>query len=861
MSSNFIAPAAGRLLDSLLDEKAERFTLPNGLTVVFKEDHSSAIASVQVWVRTGSIHEAANLGSGLSHYLEHMLFKGTKKRAGREISALVQSSGGYINAYTTFDRTVYYIDIPSEHAPVAMDILSDAVFSSSLPAGEVEKEKGVILREIDMCLDDPQQQLSQSLFDTAFREHPYRAPIIGYKEVFETVTRDELVSYYESRYVPNNAVLVVVGDLDLKRCRAQAEKFFGGLTRRKVAPVFIPAEPEQLAYRENRIFGDVSVSHTGLGFKIPGLAHPDSPPLKILASVLGYGSSSILWKSLRDEQELVHQIDVSTWNPGSAGLFFISYLADPDEREPALEAIWKELDAIKRDLVPENLIQKTIRQALVGEVNVRKTMQGQAARLGSAEVVVGDLDYPQTYLKQLAAVTPEDLRRVARQYLRREKLTNVSLDPEETKAAAGGESAAVEEGKPFVQASVPNGATLLMQEDRKLPSIHLRVILRGGPLYEAADARGATSILSTLLTKDTARRTREEVAEAIESAGGSFSDFSGNNTFGLSAEVLPDDIDLALNLLEEGLLRPAFRGETFEREREAEVASLKEDLDEIFDFGRKALRRRFFGDHPFAVEPTGTVESLERLRLQDLRQLHENLVSAENVIFSVVGDFETTDLRPKVEALLAKIPVRGFSPRTAIFAGPPEAGSFQEVLPRKQAIVYQAFPDLGVTDPRYPVGEVADELFSGMSSNLFEKVREELSLAYFVGSNRITGLDTGLFYFYAGTNPETVEPVVREIDAEIRRVQDGEVSAEELLRCQRRLKARKRMGLQGYGARAMDAGLSVIFGLPVNDWQYYDSRIDAVTLEDLQAFAREHFRPERMVRLVVGPESRQIAPV
>jgi zinc protease len=318
-------------------------------------------------------------------------------------------------------------------------------------------------------------------------------------------------------------------------------------------------------------------------------------------------------------------------------------------------------------------------------------------------------------------------------------------------------------------------------------------------------------------------------------------------------EVLPDDLNLALELLEEALLTPAFREETFEREREAEVASLKEDLDEIFDFGRKALRRRFFGEHPFAIEPTGTVESLEQLNLNQIRSLYQRLVSAENVILSAVGDFQEAELRPKLEAFLGRLPARGFSPRSSVFTGPPEAGDFRELLPRKQAIVYQGYPDLGICDPRYPVGEVADELFSGMSSRLFEKVREDLGLAYFVGSNRITGTDSGLFSFSAGTNPDTVKPVIHEIDEEIRRVQQGRVTKEELERCQRRLKARKRMGLQSYGARAMDAGLSLIFGLPINDWQYYDSRIDAVTIEDLQGFARDHFQPEKKVLLVVGP--------
>src|SRR3954466_10112763 len=215
-----------RLLDPFWSEPVERTVLPNGLTLILKPDHSAALASVQVWVKTGSIHEGANLGAGLSHFVEHMLFKGTTRRAGREISATVQAHGGYINAYTTFDRTVYYIDMPANHTAVAIDLLADAVLNSTLPAEEIAKEKDVILREIDMCLDDPDQRLSQALFETAFRTHPYRQPIIGHRDVFAATTRDDLMAYYRARYVPNNLVVVIVGDFDPVATRAAIEEHF-----------------------------------------------------------------------------------------------------------------------------------------------------------------------------------------------------------------------------------------------------------------------------------------------------------------------------------------------------------------------------------------------------------------------------------------------------------------------------------------------------------------------------------------------------------------------------------------------------------------------------------------------------------
>src|SRR3954464_8686512 len=249
MAQSSSAAADLCLLDPFWKEPVERTVLPNGLTLIIKPDHSAALASVQIWVKTGSVHEGTQLGAGLSHYLEHMLFKGTTRRIGREISATVQAHGGYINAYTTFDRTVYYIDLPSEHTAVAVDLLADAVLHSTLPADEAAKEKDVILREIAMTKDDPDNRLWDTLFSTSFREHPYRQPIIGHRDVFSAVTHEDLVGYYRGRYVPNNLVVVIVGDIDLAATRAAVEQHFGAMARARLAPVLVPTEPAQLAPR------------------------------------------------------------------------------------------------------------------------------------------------------------------------------------------------------------------------------------------------------------------------------------------------------------------------------------------------------------------------------------------------------------------------------------------------------------------------------------------------------------------------------------------------------------------------------------------------------------------------------------
>ncbi len=843
------------LLDAFWRETVERAVLPNGLTLLVKPDRSASLASVQVWVRTGSIHEGAQLGAGLSHYLEHMLFKGTTRRSGREISASVQASGGYINAYTTFDRTVYYIDLPSENFEVAVDVLADAVLHSTLPADEVTRERDVILREIAMTRDDPESRLWEALFGTAFREHPYRQPIIGHRDVFSAVDRAALLGYYRERYVPNNMVVVVAGDVSASDVRASVERHFGAAPRSRLAPVLVPDEPLQLGPRRLHTYEKVEVVRAALAWPIPGLTDPAAPGLDLLALVLGGGESSILWQQVREKEKLVHTIDASSWNPGSSGLFCVIFTCDAGLREQAEAAIVRVIAThAEPGAFTSAQLGKAYRQSVVGEINTCKTMSGQASRLGLAEVVVGDLEFSRTYFDRLSRVGPSDLGRALRTYLVAGRMTSVSLEPEAKAPAAAKPSSASLGGRAdFEVVRLPNGARILFQQDRRLPNLHLRLLTHGGPLCEAAGRRGSSALLATLLTKDSRRRSAAEIAQRIEEVGGSFSSFSGDNTLGIAAEVLPNDADLALGLLADGALAPAFRPGTLAIERDAQLAVLREEKDDVVTCARRMLRRRFFGGNPFALGPQGDETGVSATQAPDLVALWKRLLVGSGVVLSVAGDFDPRRLVPKLEALLLRVaegkPVGPGSP----FEGPAQPGDFVERQPREQAVVLQGFPGAALDAADFYVGDVADELFSGMASHLFERVREQKGLAYFVRSGRVACRSTAMFYFIAGTQPGKESEVLDEIRLEIERVQAGKVAAEELHRCQVRLKAGRRTALQTNSSRAMQCAVDVLQGRPANDWKNYDSLVDAVTIGDLATFARVHLDSAKRTQLVVTP--------
>jgi zinc protease len=360
--------------------------------------------------------------------------------------------------------------------------------------------------------------------------------------------------------------------------------------------------------------------------------------------------------------------------------------------------------------------------------------------------------------------------------------------------------------------------------------------------------------MAELLTKDTEKRGAEEISEMIESIGGSFQSTSGNNTIGLSLEVMPSDLSLAVELLADALTQPSFNPATFEREREAQIANLKEEDDEIIDYGFRRLREHFFRDHPFSVGPDGRIADLEQLTCENVRTHFQELVRAGNLILVAAGDFDRDQLLAELRPLLtSELNPAVFEARLPAMPQVLDPKELKEVMEREQAIVLQAYPDAGIKDEDFAVSEVLNELFSGMSSQLFERVREDRGLAYYVGSTRVIAVNGGMFAFYAGTHPSGVNEVLEEIDQEIERVIRGEVSEEELARCRTRLKAARPMSRQTIGARAMHGGLQLCYGLPLNDDAEHAARLDTIDAKELARFARRNFDPSHKVRLVVGP--------
>src|SRR5256712_165349 len=362
---------------------AQKWVLPDGLTLIVREDRSAPVASVQAWCGTGSIYEDEKLGAGLSHILEHMLFKGTKTQSSNAIAQKIQDVGGYINAYTSFDRTVFWIDVPKDGVQTALAVLSDAMMNSTLPPEEYAKEQEVIRREFAMGLDDPDRQAGLLLFATAYQRHPYRLPVIGEIEIYNQLTQEQVMQYYKSRYVPNNLTFIVVGDVDVEKVHQQLADFFKRYPEKSLKPVVVPEEPPQLGRREAHNEFATELTRLSLAWHIPEITNPDVPALDLLSTILGEGRSSRLYRRVRVQAGLAFSVSAFSYTPGDPGLLGVDATLDPRKRDDAEKVILQIVDEVKSAGVTAEELAKAKKIMISHHLGALTTMRAQASTIGS----------------------------------------------------------------------------------------------------------------------------------------------------------------------------------------------------------------------------------------------------------------------------------------------------------------------------------------------------------------------------------------------------------------------------------------------------------------------------------------------
>jgi zinc protease len=812
-------------------------TLPNGLTLILDPDTTAPVVSAQIWVATGSMHEDQHLGAGISHFLEHMVFKGTRDYDGDTLADAVQAAGGHWNAYTSFDRTVYYIDGPSASLPVFLKTLTGLVFYPTLPESEFEKEKDVIRREIDMGLDDPDNVASRLLFSTLYTLDPRRHPVIGHRHLFDAIRYEDLTGYHRARYTPDRCFAVISGDFNPDEARKMATELTAECLTGGGREPLVAIDPPQIGPRRARETFAVPTSRISIAWKSPALDHPDAPAFDVLAGILGRGRASRLHRSLREEKELALEISAFAWTgPGREGILAASADAEPAKRDALIEAILSEVAAVAGSELEDDLA-KAKRQIAASQFRSLTSASGRAADLASNWHEARDLDFTRRYLAAIQTVTAADVRRAAAT-LTDERLSLTILDPLEAVAPAHIAKAA--RARLDIQVhTLPNGLQLALIPDHRVPIVHLQAAVRSGLPSETPETSGLNQLLAATLSKGTLTRSAKEIAVALESLGASISANTGNNALLVQAAGLAPDLATIAEVFAEVILSPSLPGDAIGREKASQLASLEEALQDPLHVGFSALRQAVFSGTGYGLDALGSLDSLPALDRLELSAHHARHFDAANITLAIAGDFDPAATLELFTEKFANLP-RGHAwsaPASEVATG----FDVTHHLPKKQAVLTIGFPGTTVSGADRHALAMIQEYASDMAGPLFTRIREELGLAYRVGATQFLGYDAGLFTFYVATSPEQVDLARSELLAEIGKIATTGIPEEAFDRVRSTVLSGLAIQQQSPASVARHVALDLLFGHPADEHRRLAAAYKALTPKKVREVASRIF--------------------
>ncbi len=847
----------------------EKITLGNGLTVVLRENHSSSVVAVQVWVKAGSTTEPEER-AGMSHILEHMAFKGTRRRGPGQIAQEVEALGGSINAYTSFDQTVYHITVSGRYLENALDILADTLGNSAFDAEELAREKEVVLEELRMYEDNPGRVNGKAMFREAYRVHPYGRPVIGYDNTIRKTTRDDLVAYFSRYYTPGNMVLVIAGDVDPETARPLIEKAFLPLSSHESPPVGAPAEPPQQEIRVRVQERDAKRAYLDIGFHGPSMRDEDVFSWDLLSMILGSGQTSRLYREVKDTRGLVDSVSSHAFTPKDEGALIVSATGAADKAKEALREILRQTFLLAA-APPEG--QELVRAKTSIESDFIYSLEsvGSLARhVGFFETTLGDGGFERKYLKKIREVSADDIVAAARKHLRPENLTVAAvvprgesglISPEEVRQVAWeayreAMEPAGEAGQrgSVVQEVLENGIRVVIREDRAVPVVAVAAGFQGGLRGEESGSWGISTITADMLTKGTKDRTAIEISEAVENIAADLSGFSGRNSFGLRARMMSKDFATGFRLFVESLRWPSFPAEELEKTRREILGRLKLQKDDMVTSVILLFLATHYGEHPYARNPLGTEGTIGGITREDLERYYRRWADPRNMVIVVSGDIAAEQALSAVREAFGDFPPREEFVPIGPMPVPEEKGIRRGEEPgeKEQAHFVIGYTGARVTDSDRYALDVLGSVLAGMGGRLFTNLRDKKSLAYAVTSFSSEQVDPGFFAIYMGTSAEKRDGAITDTLKEIEEVRSNGVTKEEFDRAKKWMIGTYEIGLQSNYAYADKMMYNELYGIGYEETFREPEKIEAVTLEEVNRVARKVLHTDRYTIAILG---------
>jgi len=856
--------------------QATKVILKNGLTVLIREQQAVPLVTVTTYVKAGYFDEDDRI-SGISHVIEHMFFKGTSKRGVGEIARQTQALGGYLNASTYYDRTVYHTEVPAENLKQVLEIQADALLNSAFDAGELKKEIEVVLQENNRKLDNPPAVTAEKLYETAFQQHRMKRWRIGTPDGLRALTRDDIVAYVKKYYRPSNIILSIAGKVDVEETIAEVVKHYGSVPADDSALErdSSPAEPDQKEIRYGWQRGPIEQSHIALGFHTPGVLTDDARALEVLAAILGEGRASIFNRYVRDEKGLI--------TTGSAGLNAFQDLGffevdfETDKALEAQTAVLAEIENVKKNGVTKEQLARA--KALIAQnyYHQLETVDGLAQDLAYYEAL-GDWKKALAYIPAIQKVSVDDIARVAKKYLTFENLSAFeylpesvtrNLNLEQYRAAVldkvpsmieqrsvqelpvlaeipkTGEGIVQDLVKPITKRSILRGPDVYILEDHRLPLVSFGIFYPGGRLYESSKNAGITELMLRTAIRGTKRFNSEDIARRLENAGARIEVVNEADFFGYVVDGLSGKMDQALEILMDVLQQPAFQDDEIEKEKILQIARIKKLRENNFAYPVSLFMQTLFEDHPYARPSIGTQAAVEAVTKDDLQAWFKTNQRQLVPTVIIAGDTSGTGLiAPLADVLtnedlhereIASLPAPSLKPETKEAA---------EAVSRQQTALVYGFPgSMRSGNDRYPL-LVLENIVSGLGGRFFDAIREKQGLAYTVRTENAFLTKGGAIYTYVAFSPENESKVKESLQAEIDRLRKDGVTADEVKKSIAYSIGEHEIGLQTHASLVLEYARAVYSGQGVQGVSDFSRFVRNVSPDQVKKAADTYLDPK-----------------
>jgi len=844
--------------------------LPNGLSVLVQPDSRFPLVSLRLYVHAGSSFEKPGQ-AGISHLLEHMVFKGTAKRKPGQVAEDIEGAGGYLNAATSFDHTVYIVDLPKASWTLGLDVIRDMAFGAALDPEELEREKGVVISELERGEDSPGTLLFQGVQAMAWKGTPYERPIIGFRDTVRGITRQDILDYVAARYQPQNCLLVVVGDVTEADALAQAQQYFGDLANRTVlsdrpAPAFIPAAGGPVVQVKPGPWNKVYLAAT---FPLPNLHSDDSAGLELLAQVLGGDETSRLYRAFKYRDRLVDDISASSYTLDQVGVLYIRATLDPANLDEFWAALGRELAGLGQASFGKQELARARLNLEDDLVRSKETLGGLASKLGYFQFFENGLDAEDAYLHDLAATDQARLRELARTYLRPEALSAMVIAPEGAKAdgaalaaaaakawpatgkAAAAATAAGEGAAGAVQTvDLGKGRTLVLLPDTTLPYASLYLVAPGGDALLSPDQQGLAEFTARSLTKGAGKRSATQVQDFLSDRAADVSASAGRDLFNLSATYPVRFEEDVLGLFADTMLSPAFAPKELAHARQEQEAAIRQREDQPLGLAFMRLFPYLYPGSTYGYLHLGEIADLPRLDGKAARAFWDRQ-RRQPWTLAACGSFDPARVTALARRLAAAAPAEPFAFPQATMLG--KGQQDLTLAKRNQTHIIVSFPAPGLDHPDSPGLDLLRQVLAGQGGVLFRELRDKKGLGYSVTALLWQAPKAGFLAFYIGTSPDKADQALAGFKEVVDELHAQDLPTDEVERAKNLMAGDYYRDHQSLSSRSSEAAGLVARGFGLDHNRANIAAVAGLTPADLRRLADDWLKWDQTAVLRVVP--------